>query len=355
MVSASQVPCPGGELYTIRAGDTFYRISRRMGVSLDDLLAANPGIDPERLQIGQQICIPGEEGPPGEPACPGGTLYTVRAGDTFWTISRQTGVPLDRLLAANPGVDPERLQIGQRICIPGEEVPPEEPECPDGRLYTIQAGDTFWLLSRRFDIPLDDILAANPGVDPERLQVGQVICLPGVEEPEECPGIEYTIVAGDTLFQLARRYNTTVDMILRYNPGIDPNRLQIGQVICIPQEVPPTPDRRCLLLRPTDMTPDADATLLLDYPNDVVVATLTDVPEPTEFEGATGYVLWLKVRGANEYVSTEMFGTDAGVWVGRIDSELPLEQYEAAVISAEGDELGDSPEGIGVATGTIPA
>ena len=44
----------------------------------------------------------------------------------------------------------------------------------------------------------------------------------------------YTIQAGDTLFALAQRYNTTVQAIINANPGIDPNRLVIGQRICIP-------------------------------------------------------------------------------------------------------------------------
>ncbi len=51
-----------------------------------------------------------------------------------------------------------------------------------------------------------------------------------------CPAntTPYTIRAGDTLFELAREYNTTVDAILRANPGLDPGNLQIGQRICIP-------------------------------------------------------------------------------------------------------------------------
>lgn len=49
-----------------------------------------------------------------------------------------------------------------------------------------------------------------------------------------CPGVRYTIVAGDTLFALARRSGTTVAELLRLNPGVDPNNLQIGQVLCLP-------------------------------------------------------------------------------------------------------------------------
>ena len=63
------------------------------------------------------------------------------------------------------------------------------------------------------------------------------------EVERSCPtgSFAYTIKSGDTLFQLARRYNTTVAAIMAINPGIDPNNLQIGQVICIPQAAPPVP------------------------------------------------------------------------------------------------------------------
>ncbi|NLY29612.1 MAG: LysM peptidoglycan-binding domain-containing protein, partial [Firmicutes bacterium] len=48
-----------------------------------------------------------------------------------------------------------------------------------------------------------------------------------------CPGFSYTIRAGDTFFRLAQRFGTTVAASQAANPGVDPNNLQIGQVICI--------------------------------------------------------------------------------------------------------------------------
>ena len=46
------------------------------------------------------------------------STYTIKTGDTLWGISQQYGIPLDKILAANPGIVPEKLQIGQRINLP---------------------------------------------------------------------------------------------------------------------------------------------------------------------------------------------------------------------------------------------
>ncbi|MFO7255074.1 MAG: LysM peptidoglycan-binding domain-containing protein [Bacillota bacterium] len=230
-----QVPsCPGGQLYTVRSGDTLFRIAQRFNVSLDALIRANPQItNPDRLQVGQRICIPGVA----PPTCQGGTLYTIRQGDTFFRLAQRFGVTVDQLIAANPGVDPDRLQIGQQICIPG--VAP--PTCQGGTLYTIRQGDTFFRLAQRFGVTVDQLIAANPGVDPDRLQIGQQICIPGVAPPGCEGGFLYTIRAGDTFFSLAQRFGVTVDELIDANPGVDPDALRIGQEICIPTE-PPGPE-----------------------------------------------------------------------------------------------------------------
>src|SRR5690554_4137469 len=63
--------------------------------------------------------------------CPNGMPYTIKAGDTFFQIARTFGISLDALLAANPGVNPDRLFIGQVICVPTSSVPPSPTQpCP---------------------------------------------------------------------------------------------------------------------------------------------------------------------------------------------------------------------------------
>ena len=57
-VFSSQVPCPGGTVYTIRPGDTFFSLAARFNTTVQAIMNANPGVNPNNLQIGQQICIP---------------------------------------------------------------------------------------------------------------------------------------------------------------------------------------------------------------------------------------------------------------------------------------------------------
>jgi peptidoglycan endopeptidase LytF len=230
-----QVSCPGGTLHTIAAGDTLYRLANRYNTTIRAIQNANPGLDPQRLQIGQQICIPV---PPVPGPCPGGTIHTIVAGDTLFALARRYNTTVQAILDANPGLDPRSLQVGRRICIP---VPPVPGPCPGGTIHTIVAGDTLSALARRYNTTVQAILDANPGLDPQSLQVGRRICIPVPPVPGPCPGgTIHTIVAGDTLFALARRYNTTVQAILDANPGLDPRSLQVGRRICIPSAVPCT-------------------------------------------------------------------------------------------------------------------
>ncbi len=239
-----QVPaCPGGTVYTIIPGDSYYGLARRFNVTVNAIVVANPGVDPNNLQIGQKICIPAP--PAGN--CPGGFLYTIKAGDTYYAIAQRYGTVVPALIAANPGVDPNRLAIGQVICVPAPRPTPTPTPtplpCPGGQLYTIKAGDTLYALANRFNTTVAAIRRANPGIDPTQLMIGQVICIPvpaPTPTPLPCPGGQlYTVRAGDTLFNLARRFNTTVDDILDANPGLV-RPIRVGQVICIPVPAPTT-------------------------------------------------------------------------------------------------------------------
>jgi peptidoglycan endopeptidase LytF len=230
-----QIPAPpavcSGFYYTVRPKETLWDLSRRFGVSLTAFMAANPQItDPNIIYAGQIICVPF---PPAPRSCQG-FLYTIRSGESLFTIARHFGVSMTALLRANPQiVNPNIIYTGQVICIPY----PRPPAVCRGFLYTVMDGDTIARIGRRFGVRPGDILRANPQiVNPDIIFPGQTICIPFPPPPDCRDGFLYTIQRGDSLFSIARKYNITLDNLLAANPQIvSPDIIFVGQVICIPQ------------------------------------------------------------------------------------------------------------------------
>ncbi len=99
-------------------------------------------------------------------------------------------------------------------------------------LYTVVKGDNLWALSRRFGTTVDAIKNLN-GLTSDLLSIGQVLRIP--DENNQNNYIFYTVVKGDTLWALSRRFGTTVNAIKNLN-GLTSDLLSIGQVLKIPNE-----------------------------------------------------------------------------------------------------------------------
>ena len=97
--------------------------------------------------------------------------------------------------------------------------------------YVVRSGDSLWLIARRFNTTVDAIKRLN-GLTSDNLSIGQVLQIP-VTEPDGGSYFEYTVRSGDTLWLLAQRYQTTVDAIKDLN-GLSSNILNIGQILKIP-------------------------------------------------------------------------------------------------------------------------
>lgn len=104
--------CPKGTMpYTIKSGDTFYLVAKTFGISVESLMEANPGVKPEKLYIGQVICVPA--------ACSyGTTAHMIKKGDTIYKLSIEYNVPVGKIVEVNPGIQPDNLTVGEVICIP---------------------------------------------------------------------------------------------------------------------------------------------------------------------------------------------------------------------------------------------
>jgi murein DD-endopeptidase MepM/ murein hydrolase activator NlpD len=105
-----------GPVYIVQAGDTLSFIAARFNVALNDLIAANPQVDPNFLSQGQQLVIPGLEGV-------SGILETevIPLGDSLRSLSRRRQVPDEQLIRLNRLVSPSELYVGISMIIPVQE------------------------------------------------------------------------------------------------------------------------------------------------------------------------------------------------------------------------------------------
>lgn len=107
--------------YTVKPGDSFAKIARNSGCAPADLAKANGLKLDSVIHPGQKLKLPGKASTSAVPtsstpaAASANGSHTIQAGDTLSSIARSQGVSLDSLLAANPGINPKTLKPGQKI------------------------------------------------------------------------------------------------------------------------------------------------------------------------------------------------------------------------------------------------
>lgn len=112
--------------YTVKSGDNLYQIARKNGISVQALQKANPRVNPKALQAGQVINLPSSQGTVAKTSPAKARVnnvvtgsYTVAAGDNLGKIASRNGTSVASLRAANPNLDPQKLQVGQKIKLTG--------------------------------------------------------------------------------------------------------------------------------------------------------------------------------------------------------------------------------------------
>ncbi|QIZ67408.1 LysM peptidoglycan-binding domain-containing protein [Geobacillus subterraneus] len=97
--------------------------------------------------------------------------------------------------------------------------------------YTVQKGDTLWGIAKKYDTTVDRLKQQNH-LSSDLIFPGQVLQIDEQSESEQAVSNTYTVQPGDTLSGIARKFGTTVDALLKLNPSIaDPNFIRAGQAL----------------------------------------------------------------------------------------------------------------------------
>ena len=223
--------------YTVKAGDTLYGISNQFGVSVTELAQLN-GIKGSNIIIGQVLKIPGSSG-----TNPNNMfMYTVKKGDSLYSIAKKYNTTVQEIINLNY-LKTNKLSIGQVLRIPEMYTPEDQMFMPSYINYTVKNGDNLYSIARKYNIDINTLMKDN-GLTSNILKIGQVLKIrTTTEEIEECFGEDYTpsktesnisyiVKSGDSLYSIAKKYNTTVDTIKKKN-NLKSNTLSIGQKLII--------------------------------------------------------------------------------------------------------------------------
>ena len=177
------------------------------------------------LSIGQSLLIPEAEELQSDYL-----IYTVKKGDTLYSIARAFNVTVDEIITLNR-LNSIGLSIGQQLLIPENGI-----QIIGVVDYTIKPGDSLWKIANRCGATVDDIVKLN-NLDSTIIYPGQIIKL-----SEPCAAKQnyeeyetYIVKRGDTLYSISKMFNTIPSLIKELN-NLNTDLLQINQMLILPKE-----------------------------------------------------------------------------------------------------------------------
>lgn len=205
--------------YVVQKGDTLYSIANKLGTTVSELKKEN-NLTSNTLQIGEVLRIPTKEIYEEEE-----NIYIVKKGDSLYSIANKYNTTVDELKRIN-NLTSNILSIGQVLKLPSDKASNVEKE-ENNISYTVQKGDSLYSIARKYDTTIDRIKDLN-NLTTNLLSIGQVLLIPTDTNLETT----YTVQKGDSLYSIAKKYNTTVDRLKQLN-NLTSNLLSIGQILIV--------------------------------------------------------------------------------------------------------------------------
>lgn len=192
--------------YIVQKGDTLYSISKKMNIPIETIKKINK-LDNNTLSIGQILYLNEKDNPEEE-------YYIVQKGDTLYSISKKFKMKIEELKELN-NISSDTLQVGQVLIINGNKMP------DNNQKYIVKKGDSLWGISKKYNIPINELIAINQ-LDDLTLQIGQELIVTPSEQNS------YVVQKGDTLWSVAKKNGLSVEELKELN-NLTTNLLSVGQ------------------------------------------------------------------------------------------------------------------------------
>ncbi len=213
--------------YTSQKGDSYWLVSKKFNISMETLLKENNAGTSSPLMAGQIIKVPSD-------------TYTVQKGDTFYLIAKRCNLSLSELLKLNNATSSTVLYEGRKLKLPST--------ASGYTTYTVQKGDTYWIISQKYGISLDALLKANNAVGNPYLEIGDSIIIPKNSQSSgsgntsgsgssASPTISYktyTVKSGDTFWNIAIAHGIPYAELLEVNSLTSSSKIYVGMKLTIP-------------------------------------------------------------------------------------------------------------------------
>lgn len=226
-------------IYVVKSGDSLYSIARKYNTTVDNLMRIND-LDSNLLSIGQKLKIPVVDTSIEDNYF----FYIVSFGDTLYSIAKKYNTTVDTLRVLN-NLTNNTLSLGQQLKIPIDSKTEEE---SDYLIYVVKAGDSLYSIAKKYGMNVNDLITLN-NLNSSVLSIGQQLrIIPNRDNVipigSSCYGegyiepsfITYVVKRGDNLYNIAKKYNVSVDSIIKLN-NLNSNNLSIGQVLKIKEVV----------------------------------------------------------------------------------------------------------------------
>lgn len=199
----------GGATYRVRRGDTLSGIARRYNTTVSQVKKLND-LRSDRVYIGQTLVVRERENReaylPRESTVAEAGLYRVKSGDTLYSIGRRHGLSTRELIQIN-NLKSSTIRVGQQLRLNTTT------SYSNSGQYTVKAGDTLYSIGRRYGLSTSELMRIN-NLKSSAIRIGQKLRFNNISSNKTR---QHTVKTGDTLWGISRKYGVSMRSISQIN------------------------------------------------------------------------------------------------------------------------------------------